>query len=141
MKSPYPLLARLTWMLVALTLPATALVAQPLVPLQPVQPSPWWAVERFGQNLIESAQPEAATQRLNITVNESVWSTWDYLKRYALVQNLGRVAIAHDYSLYILGSRKNLLMAYVKVNGVWQMQPPSLGANPYRYESQLQFQP
>ena len=113
-------------------LPISRTVAQTAIPLQPVQPSLWWASERFGQNLVEDLRLDPANQTVQIAVNAGVWSTWDYLKRYALIQQLGRVAIAQNFGIQILDGRKNKLVQYVQINGSWQVQPPLLGANPYR---------
>jgi len=118
-------------------LPISRTVAQTAIPLQPVQPSLWWASERFGQNLVEDLRLDPANQTVQIAVNAGVWSTWDYLKRYALIQQLGRVAIAQNFGIQILDGRKNKLVQYVQINGSWQVQPPLLGANPYRINPDL----
>jgi hypothetical protein len=76
-------------------LPIFRIAAQTPIPLQPVQPSLWWAVERFGQNLVEDLRLDPVNQTVEIEINEGVWSTWDYLKRYALIEQLGRVASDH----------------------------------------------
>jgi hypothetical protein len=109
------------------------IAAQTPIPLQPVQPSLWWAVERFGQNLVEDLRLDPANQTVEIEVNEGVWSTWDYLKRYALIEQLGRVAIAENFGIQILDGRKNILVEYLQIDGYWQAQPLLLGANPYRF--------
>jgi hypothetical protein len=116
---------------IAWLIPCFPLMAQTPIPLQPAQPSLWWATERFGQNLVEDLRIDSINKTVQIAVNEGVWSSWDYLRRYALMQQLGNVAIAQNFGIQILDGRKNKLAQYVQVNGNWQIQPPMLGA-PYR---------
>lgn len=60
-----------------------SLSAQNIIPQSPVEPSPWWIIDRFGQNLVTNTTIDRDNQRLVLTIDNGVWSNLDYLGRTA----------------------------------------------------------
>lgn len=103
-----------------------------VVPLESVKPSLWWTMEQLEQGLVEYWDISSKTRQVVITVNAGAWVAKDYVKRYAILQKLGDAVYEENYSILVQDPRKNRLVEYAKVKGVWQLEPPSLGATPFR---------
>jgi hypothetical protein len=133
------MISKLCWITaIALAMP-TPLQAQPVqfssdtpILLQPVQPSPWWQVDRQEPGLIESWSVEPAARLVKFKINPQVWLVADYIKRYSLIQKLGSIARQNNYDLAIEDNRKIKLAEYVYAQGAWQIQPQYLGSTPFR---------
>jgi hypothetical protein len=102
------------------------------VPLESVKPSLWWTMQQLEQGLVEYWDISSKTRQVVITVNAGAWVAKDYVKRYAILQKLGDAVYDQNYSILVQDPRKNRLVEYAKVKGVWQLEPPSLGATPFR---------
>ncbi|PSB19706.1 hypothetical protein C7B65_10460 [Phormidesmis priestleyi ULC007] len=85
-------------------------------------PSFWWtrdqisAQPQFGSKLLDSwlacpGQTDGAS-RVDFIVNQQVWSLLDYLDRYGVVQQLGKVARGFSYNTRIFNRQGGLLAAY-----------------------------
>jgi hypothetical protein len=113
---------------VLLFLTAQTIQAQ-TIPQVPVEPSPWWAIERFGQNLVTKTTIDRENKRVILTIDSGVWSNLDYLGRYRLIHTLGSNITESGYSLMLQSQRQNTLATF---NQDGQINPPTLGALPLR---------
>lgn len=113
----------------ALWLLSLASQAQNPIPQAPVEPSPWWAIERFAQNLVTNTTIDQENQRLVLTIDSGVWSNLDYLGRYSLLHTLGSSLAPYGYSLVLQTKGQNILATF---NQAGQISPPHLGALPLR---------
>jgi len=102
------------------------------IPLEPVKPSMWWIMDQLEQGLVEDWSIVTKTRQVVVTVNQGSWAAKDYLKRYAMLEKLGDAVYDQNYSILIQDIRRNRLVEYARVRGIWQVEPPSLGANPFR---------
>ena len=80
-------------------------------------PSLWWAKERFGNNLLEYwfafAGADGTPPRVDLLVNQQVWNNYDYIQRYAFINDFGKVSEDFGYSTRIFNWRGELLGAYI----------------------------
>ncbi len=85
-------------------------------------PSFWWtrdqisAQPQFGSKLLDTwlacpGQTDSAS-RVDFIVNQQVWSLLDYLDRYGVVQQLGKVARGFGYNTRVFNRQGGLLAAY-----------------------------
>ncbi len=116
---------RLTFLLV---LTAQTIQAQ-TIPQAPTEPSPWWTIERFGQNLVTKTTIDRENKRVILTIDSGVWSNLDYLGRYRLLHTLGSNITDFGYSLMLQSQRQNTLATF---NQAGEINPPTLGALPLR---------
>jgi hypothetical protein len=79
-------------------------------------PSLWWAKEQFGGKLLDNwlAYPGDGTTaaRIDLVVNQQIWSLLDYLERYEFINHFGNVARDYGYNLRVFNHKKELLAAY-----------------------------
>lgn len=109
-----------------------SLSAQNIIPQSPVEPSPWWIIDRFGQNLVTNTTIDRDNQRLVLTIDNGVWSNLDYLGRYSILHHLGASTIPHGYSLVLQTQRQRIVATLSNTTNSWQMEPPTLGTLPLR---------
>jgi hypothetical protein len=80
-------------------------------------PSLWWVRQQFGGKLLSNwiAKPETAEMpsRVDLLVNQQVWTTYDYLDRYAFLTRVGTVSKDFGYSTRVFNDRGELLAAYI----------------------------
>ncbi len=80
-------------------------------------PSLWWAVQQFGQNLVErwSAYPAVAGAggRVELLVSSQAWGRLAYLDRFAVAQRFGTTASDFGYNLLVVDRRRTILAAYI----------------------------
>lgn len=80
-------------------------------------PSLWWAKQQFGGKLLSNwiAKPgiDDMPSRVDLLVNQQVWTSYNYLDRYAFLNQLGRVAQDFGYSTRVFNAQGELLGAYI----------------------------
>jgi hypothetical protein len=80
-------------------------------------PSLWWTRDQFGGKLLETwfAFPTGAgiSPRVDLVVNQQVWSLYTYLERYSFVNQFGTAAKDFGYNVRIFNRQRNLLAAYI----------------------------
>ena len=80
-------------------------------------PSLWWAKQQFGGNLLNNwiAKPgtDDMPNRVDLLVNQQVWTSYNYLDRYAFLNQMGRVAQDFGYSTRVFDTQGQLLGAYI----------------------------
>ncbi|MBV6627070.1 MAG: hypothetical protein KI793_29725 [Rivularia sp. (in: Bacteria)] len=79
-------------------------------------PSLWWAQEQSENKLLDNwiAYPARNSQpgRVDLIVNEQIWSVLDYLERYKFVNHLGSVARTYGYNIRVFNYEKEPLATY-----------------------------
>ncbi|AFY53712.1 hypothetical protein Riv7116_1139 [Rivularia sp. PCC 7116] len=79
-------------------------------------PSLWWAQEQSENKLLDNwiAYPAINSQpgRVDLIVNEQIWSVLDYLERYKFVNHLGSVARTYGYNIRVFNYEKEPLATY-----------------------------
>jgi hypothetical protein len=80
-------------------------------------PSLWWTRDQFGGKLLETwfAFPTGAgiSSRVDLVVNQQVWSLYTYLERYSFVNQFGTDAKDFGYNIRIFNRQRDLLAAYI----------------------------
>jgi hypothetical protein len=80
-------------------------------------PSLWWAKQQFGGELLSNwiAKPgtDDMPSRVDLLVNQQVWTSYNYLDRYAFLNQMGRVAQDFGYSTRVFNAQGELLGAYI----------------------------
>ena len=76
----------------------------------------WWTKEQFGDKLVDTwlayAGNNTTPGRIDLVVNQQMWSSLDYLKRYEFVNKFGTAARDYRYNLRIFDYQKALLATY-----------------------------
>lgn len=79
-------------------------------------PRLWWTKEQFGDKLVDNwlviPSNNKIPGRIDLLVNQQMWSSLDYLKRYEFVNHFGSVAREYHYNLRIFDYQKALLATY-----------------------------
>ena len=79
-------------------------------------PSLWWAKENSQYKLLDNWIAYPATHknpgRLDLIVNEQIWTLLDYIERYQFVNRLGIVARDYKYNMRVFNYQKELLATY-----------------------------
>lgn len=79
-------------------------------------PSLWWARDISENKLLDNwiAYPanENEAQRVDLIVNQQIWSLLDYLERYDFINRLGSVARRDGYNVRVFNYQKELLGTY-----------------------------
>ncbi|MBD2298547.1 hypothetical protein H6G80_17655 [Nostoc sp. FACHB-87] len=79
-------------------------------------PSLWLAQANSESKLLDNwiAYPATATTpgRVDVIVNQQVWSILDYLERYSFINRLGNVARKDVYNLRVFNYQQELLGSY-----------------------------
>ncbi|WP_019499063.1 hypothetical protein [Pseudanabaena sp. PCC 6802] len=120
---------------------AQAQVKSVTVPIEPVQPSLWWASERVDEGLVEGLTIDPNLRVVRIVVNLSVWDAADYIKRYSFMQRLGNSAIDRNYGIVLKDRRQRTLAEFSNESGTWAMEPANLDATPFRANLSNPFAP
>jgi len=80
-------------------------------------PSLWWAQQLYGGRLLENwvAFPpqDNLPRRVDLVVNEQVWSIYNYIERYTFVNRLGSEARDYGYMTRVFDRAGTLLSAYI----------------------------
>jgi hypothetical protein len=79
-------------------------------------PSLWWAKEISANKLLDNwiAYPDSEQEaaRVDLIVNQQVWSLLDYLERYQFVNRLGSIARNFQYNVRVFNYQQEPLAAY-----------------------------
>jgi hypothetical protein len=80
-------------------------------------PSLWWAKQQFGGKLLNNwiAIPgsDEMPSRVDLLVNQQVWTSYNYLDRYAFLNQMGTVSKDFGYSTRVFNDQGELLGAYI----------------------------
>lgn len=80
-------------------------------------PSLWWAKQQFGGKLLSNWLAKPGTDdlpsRVDLLVNQQIWTSYNYLDRYAFLNQMGRVAQDFGYSTRVFNAQGELLGAYI----------------------------
>jgi len=79
-------------------------------------PRLWWTKEQFGDKLVDNwlviPNSKKNPGRIDLVVNQQMWRSLDYLKRYEFVNKFGTAARDYRYNLRIFDYQKALLATY-----------------------------
>ncbi|MBD2253989.1 hypothetical protein [Nostoc parmelioides] len=79
-------------------------------------PSLWWSKENSENKLLDNWIAYPATKneagRVDLIVNQQIWSLLDYLERYDFVNRLGSTARRDGYNVRVFNYQKDLLGSY-----------------------------
>ncbi|WP_315791083.1 hypothetical protein [Fischerella sp. JS2] len=79
-------------------------------------PSLWWIKETSENKLLDNwiAYPFTNNQpaRVDVIVNQQIWSLLDYLERYDFVNQLGDIARSYGYNIRVFNYQKESLASY-----------------------------
>ncbi len=99
-----------------LTNPKGVITANTINQRQLTVPSLWWAKENFENKLLDNwiAYPKKGTQiaRIDLLVNQQVWSILDYLERYDFVNRVGNIARNYNYNIRVFNYQQERLATY-----------------------------
>lgn len=80
-------------------------------------PSLWWTQEQYGKNLLSYwlAYPgtDGTPRRVDLLVDQQVWNVYNYVERYAFVNQFGTAAKDYGYNVRVFDLQGELLGAYV----------------------------
>ncbi|NJM86076.1 MAG: hypothetical protein HC847_01530 [Hydrococcus sp. RU_2_2] len=80
-------------------------------------PSLWWADDQFGGKLLDywvaHSGGDGSLRRVDLLINQQVWSQYNYLQRYSFVHHLGTSARDFGYNTRVFNWQGNLLGAYI----------------------------
>lgn len=80
-------------------------------------PSLWWAQRQFGGKLLDRWQAfsgkDGTPPRVELVVNEQIWSIYTYLERYTFLNQFGTAAKAFGYNTRIFNHEGEFLAAYL----------------------------
>jgi len=114
---------------------APPILATEVIPLQAVEPSMWWIVERSPLGWIESFSLDSQQQRVNVVVSSDRWNPADYLQRFSFLRRLGQEAQKNGYGVLLVNSRQQKLGEYKLQGQGWAIEPDTLGAFPFRRDT------
>lgn len=121
--------------------PAAVVTSRTACQIQPTIPSLWWAKEQFGGRLLSDwlaySGAGKSVRRVDLIVNEQVWSLLDYLERYGFINQFGKAAQLDRYDTRVFNRQGLLLAAYTCRSVAQQAQleiplnqpAPDLGSN------------
>ncbi|WGV24851.1 hypothetical protein [Halotia branconii] len=79
-------------------------------------PSLWWAQENSENKLLDNwiAYPPSGQEpgRVDLIVNQQIWSLLNYLERYSFVNRLGSQVRKEDYNVRVFNYQKDMLATY-----------------------------
>jgi hypothetical protein len=79
-------------------------------------PSLWWAKENSETKLLDNwiAYPSIRQEppRVDLIVNQQIWSLLDYVERYVFVNRLGTIASKSGYNIRIFDYQQERLATY-----------------------------
>ena len=79
-------------------------------------PSFWWAKENTENKLLDNwiAYPNSAREpaRVDLLVNQQIWSLLDYFERYNFVNQMGSLARSYGYNARVFNYQQESLATY-----------------------------
>jgi hypothetical protein len=95
---------------------SSAITANTIDQRQVSVPSLWWIKETSEKKLLDNwiAYPFNNHQpaRVDVIVNQQIWSLLDYLERYDFVNSLGDIARTYGYNIRIFNYQQERLASY-----------------------------
>ncbi|MDP5016826.1 MAG: hypothetical protein NWQ43_05910 [Dolichospermum sp.] len=92
------------------------ITAKTIHPQKLTVPSLWWAKENSENKLLDNwiAYPASQTEppRVDLIVNQQIWSLLDYMERYVFVNRLGSIASKSGYNIRVFDYQKESLASY-----------------------------
>ncbi|MDF5711170.1 MAG: hypothetical protein PUP90_26735 [Nostoc sp. S4] len=92
------------------------ITANTINPARLTVPSLWWAQQNSEKKLLDNwiAYPalEKEPARVDLIVNQQIWSLLDYVQRYDFVNRLGSTARNFDYNVRVFNYQKESLATY-----------------------------
>ncbi|MTJ06332.1 hypothetical protein [Anabaena sp. UHCC 0204] len=92
------------------------ITAKTIHPEKLTVPSLWWAKENSENKLLSNwiAYPKSETEspRVDLIVNQQIWSLLDYLERYVFVNQLGNLASNSGYNIRVFSYQREILATY-----------------------------
>ncbi|MBD2676906.1 MULTISPECIES: hypothetical protein [Nostoc] len=92
------------------------ITANTINPAQLTVPSLWWAQQNAEKKLLDNwiAYPafEKEPARVDLIVNQQIWSLLDYVQRYDFVNRLGSTARNFGYNMRVFNYQKESLATY-----------------------------
>ncbi|BAZ47818.1 hypothetical protein NIES4103_04220 [Nostoc sp. NIES-4103] len=94
----------------------TVITANTIDPTGLTVPSLWWARENSEKKLLDNwiAYPGSLLEpgRVDLIVNQQVWSLLSYLERYSFVNRLGNLSRKDKYNVRVFNYQQDLLATY-----------------------------
>lgn len=94
----------------------TVMTATTINPEGLTKPSLWWAKENSENRLLDNwiAYPASEDEpaRVDLIVNQQVWSVLDYLERYQFVNHMGSSARRDGYNIRVFNYQQDMLATY-----------------------------
>lgn len=98
------------------TPPGTIKTAMSICESRLSDPSLWWAKQLYGDELVDNwvtyMGDDREPGRIDVVVNPQVWSSWNYLDRYAFVDRFGAAAQRQGYNVRVFDWQSRLLAAH-----------------------------
>ena len=92
------------------------ITAKTIHPQKLTVPSLWWAKENSENKLLDNwiAYPASETEapRVDLIVNQQIWSLLDYVEKYVFVNRLGSIASNSGYNIRVFDYQKEPLATY-----------------------------
>ena len=115
--APVPVASKASVELDLLTNPkATVITANTINQAQLSVPSLWWAKEKSENKLLDNwivyPASDKEPKRIDLIVNQQIWSLLDYLERYHFVNDLGTIARNHGYNVRVFNYQEERLATY-----------------------------
>jgi hypothetical protein len=102
------------------------------VPQSAVEPSLWWKVERLQAGWVDDILIDNETKQAIVKINTSRWISADYLQRFSFLFKLGTEAQKQNFNVVLHDRRRQKIAEYSTIEAQWQIDPKSLGAEPFR---------
>lgn len=98
-------------------LPANVVLPSTISQTNLTVPSLWWTRDQFGTKLLETwfafPSDSGIPPRVDLVVNQQVWSLNSYLERYTFLNQFGMAGHDFGYSTRIFNRQRRLLAAYI----------------------------
>ena len=99
------------------TLDPSILTPDQISPTGLTPPSLWWTREQFGSSLVNYwlAYPsqDVLPGRVDLIVDSQIWNTYNYLQRYAFMNQFGTTAKEFRYNMRVFNPQGELLGAHI----------------------------
>jgi hypothetical protein len=98
------------------TIPGTVVDSEITCQKEPTLPSLWWAQEQYGGKLLfrwlASPRQTVESRRVDVIVNQQLWSSLGYVDRYKFVTQFGSASSLFGYNSRIFDRRGTCLATY-----------------------------
>ncbi len=90
----------------------SVITANTINPEKLTVPSLWWAKENSESKLLDNWIAYPTSARVDLIVNQQIWSLLDYVERYNFVNRLGTHARSFGYNIRVFNYQKEALATY-----------------------------